>query len=902
MARQTDGSIILGGDFWSVNGLPRCHLVRVNRFGQLDESWLPNPDRPVFALAMSGSALFAGGYFKNIACQPRARLAKLSTLDGPLLDPVWNPGANSGVLALATNGAELLVGGEFTQLGGLARRALGKVGVFGAGDVDPAWNPSPDGPSGFSGGAKPRVYAIALDFPSAYIAGNFTQIGGRDRSGLARLRADGTGIADQNWSCDLTFTIFPGVEILAAGYCLALDGPDLFVGGFFSEAAGEFRFNIAKVAAATGVPDSEWNPGADNGVGSLAVRGGTVLLGASQALNYLAAFADDGDFTQGSLFFPTNGFTQVDFEERRNFAEVSRTTGIATPLDPSPDGAVHAILPRGEDIFVGGSFLEIGREARSGIAFLPVANPPVIAQDPANVAGLIVGRSMTDGGEVTHFKLQAATGGAVFKHDGLTPVLPGDFITVAEGQAGLVFRTTGIGTPAVTFASSLNATANGVGAGATTASVVLDRTLPVVRLSQSTYEARESDTVVVVFLEKPAGIAATVTLTTSEASARDGLDFTGTTGTTITLPANETVHPVPILLARDNTPEPDENFSVTLTADALNATVAAPATAIVTIHDSDRVGAVGSVTEIVLPVPAAPPTSASRLLVELQPPAAHGQWRLGGEVAWRDAGSEVSGLAARSYGIEFRPVQGYRAPGALTINIPADAPRTVSAIYTPLPLGESGALRVVIKPDDAAADSDPLFRGRWRRVGEIPWRDSGTVLMDLPVGVYPVEFQPLAGFVTPAVRDAIVESAQTNGITGLYTVADTSGGATPEVVNFSDLAGAPFCFNGQLQSALGLGSGVAVQRHVVLTVAHLLFDDEALTYVTAVRWFHQRYRDRFEPVPDVARGWLVFNGYAAQRALAPTPGQGTLASHNLDVAAVYFSNFAARGGFGGYLV
>ena len=81
----------------------------------------------------------------------------------------------------------------------------------------------------------------------------------------------------------------------------------------------------------------------------------------------------------------------------------------------------------------------------------------------------------------------------------------------------------------------------------------------------------------------------------------------------------------------------------------------------------------------------------------------------------------------------------------------------------------------------------------------------------------------------------------------------------------------------------------------------MLFDDAQLSYVTTVRWFFQRYRDQLEPVPQIPRGWYVFDGYAAQRQLDKSPGLSTPASQTLDAAAMYFLEDAGRGGYGGYL-
>ena len=123
--------------------------------------------------------------------------------------------------------------------------------------------------------------------------------------------------------------------------------------------------------------------------------------------------------------------------------------------------------------------------------------------------------------------------------------------------------------------------------------------------------------------------------------------------------------------------------------------------------------------------------------------------------------------------------------------------------------------------------------------------------------------------------------------------------------NINDLANYPYGFNGQLQSDVGYGSGVAAQPNVVLTAAHLIFDDQTLSYVGQVYWRFRQEAGVFSPQPQPARGWYVLSGYAAWRTNDVLgglgPGRSSPQSRNLDVAALYFPSPVAGGGHGGYL-
>ena len=85
------------------------------------------------------------------------------------------------------------------------------------------------------------------------------------------------------------------------------------------------------------------------------------------------------------------------------------------------------------------------------------------------------------------------------------------------------------------------------------------------------------------------------------------------------------------------------------------------------------------------------------------------------------------------------------------------------------------------------------------------------------------------------------------------------------LANVTNVNQYPFGYCGQLESDVGYGSGAAVNTNVVLTVAHLIFNDQTLSYVSGAYWFVQREAGISEPLPQAARGWYVLSGYAAQR-------------------------------------
>jgi hypothetical protein len=207
---------------------------------------------------------------------------------------------------------------------------------------------------------------------------------------------------------------------------------------------------------------------------------------------------------------------------------------------------------------------------------------------------------------------------------------------------------------------------------------------------------------------------------------------------------------------------------------------------------------------------------------------------------------------------------------------------------------------VVLKPDSVTNSA------LWRRQGEASWHGSGEIVADLNEGVYLLEFSVVSGRQTPAARPAEVVAGQLNSVEATYLLAETGSGTPPVVLQFSDFTaglaqGWPYAYNGQIRSDVGYGSGFVVKERVVLTAAHVVFNDATLSFVTDAYWFFQRHAGDYEPKPQRARGWYVFGGYSARRTADNTPGQSSPESQNLDAAALYFLEPAGRRGYGGYL-
>src|SRR5262249_39582632 len=115
------------------------------------------------------------------------------------------------------------------------------------------------------------------------------------------------------------------------------------------------------------------------------------------------------------------------------------------------------------------------------ITINPISDTPTVTnattnEDVQTTSGLVITRNPSDGAEVSHFKITNIVNGTLFNNDGTTPILAGDFITVAEGNAGLKF------TPALHFfgiasfqvRASVGGSDAGLGGGVVTATITVN--------------------------------------------------------------------------------------------------------------------------------------------------------------------------------------------------------------------------------------------------------------------------------------------------------------------------------------------------------------------------------------------------------------------------------------------
>lgn len=130
---QADDRALVGGTFFQVNGVTRNGVARLNTDGTLDTTFNPNIEDGGFAYSFATQTdgkIIVAGNFTVIGGQIRNRIARFTAAGQ--LDTTFNPNVKSGdggvvfATALQKDG-KLVIGGGIADVGGVARTNLARL-------------------------------------------------------------------------------------------------------------------------------------------------------------------------------------------------------------------------------------------------------------------------------------------------------------------------------------------------------------------------------------------------------------------------------------------------------------------------------------------------------------------------------------------------------------------------------------------------------------------------------------------------------------------------------------------------------------------------------------------------------------------------------------------------------
>ncbi|MBN2147831.1 MAG: putative Ig domain-containing protein [Anaerolineales bacterium] len=412
IALQDDGSILLGGDFTTMNSAAHAHLARLESNGALDAAFTPvisGTTALVSDLAIqSDGKIIVVGDFEQVNGTPHVDIARLSSAG--VLDSSFDPGSSSNwfinTVALQEDG-KFLVGGPFSAFDG-APSTSRLVRLNSDGSVDPTYIPytdlgrvmdialRPDGKAVVAGwfnscvvrlnndGSQDTSFITGAFTPNEFgmdcgsviahplgmvlVGGGFDHIDGIPREHLARLNPDG--------STDIGFDI--EVQQLITAVALQPDSK-ILMGGYFSFYPTPPSFRIARFHA---------NSVVDQGFSA------EVEISGSNAL--WSVFAIDVQTDHKILI--GGDFDLVDNISRRGIARLNSDGSLDPTFDPGtglsvPTGRFYVlviILQENGKVIIAGDFTHFNGTARNNIARLNADGSLDPTFDPGSGTNLAV--------------------------------------------------------------------------------------------------------------------------------------------------------------------------------------------------------------------------------------------------------------------------------------------------------------------------------------------------------------------------------------------------------------------------------------------------------------------------------------------------------------------------------
>jgi uncharacterized delta-60 repeat protein len=337
-AIQSDGKIIIGGEFSSYNGVPRNEIARLNSDGSLDESFNPGTGGNHFIWTTSiqndGQILIGGGFsiYNGTAIN---RIARLNT--NGTLDTSFNVGAGASnyVRTISIQSDEkIIIAGEFDAYNGITRMKIARLNIDGT--LDNTFNP----------GTGANFYIIGSTIQNdgkIIICGAFTSYNGTAINRIARLNSDGT--------LDNTFNIGTGANDEVRTISIQSDGK-IIIGGHFTSFNGIVANRITRLN-----PDGTLDPTFNIGTGADSLGLGPLV--------WTSSILSDGKILIGGFFTVYNGIV------RNSIARLNSDGTLDSFFNPGTgvSGVVESISVQSNGgIIIGGSFISYNGTARNNVA------------------------------------------------------------------------------------------------------------------------------------------------------------------------------------------------------------------------------------------------------------------------------------------------------------------------------------------------------------------------------------------------------------------------------------------------------------------------------------------------------------------------------------------------------
>jgi hypothetical protein len=350
---------------------PATGAVDNSFVADFDVSPDPGMDRAVESLAAApdGLSVFAAGTFGTVnGVGQSSKLVKLSAATGAT-DAVFNVSIHEAVKDIAVNGTRLFLAGNFTTVNAKPRSGLAAVNTA-TGQIDSNVNVQFTNPRQ---GTTPRVETIAVspDGRTLVAGGNFLTVGGQSRAQIAMIDVGARPAVVADWQTDRYADTCsePTFDTWMRDIDMAPDGSWFVVvttGGYGKTALCDAAARWETSARGSGLQPTWWDRSGGDSYTSVAVSGSAIYVGGH--IRWLNNnFPLDGTYTDAT---PGPGAVP-----RQGIGALDPLTGLPLKWNPGRERGegTWAMVTTPDGLWVGSDTDSIGGEYHGKLAFLPLA-------------------------------------------------------------------------------------------------------------------------------------------------------------------------------------------------------------------------------------------------------------------------------------------------------------------------------------------------------------------------------------------------------------------------------------------------------------------------------------------------------------------------------------------------
>ncbi len=330
-AMQSDGKIVIYGNFDLYGTTAKTQLARVNTDGTLDPSFSAGSGFPITAFVKSmkidanGKILIAGTFnsFNGITVNNLIRLNSDGSLDNTFTIGTGPNGSVNG-FEVQPDGKILIVG-DFNSVNGTNRSFIARLNANGA--VDTSFNP-------LSFTTNRGMLSVSclklLSDGKIYVGGTFGSYGGLNSNNIVRINADG--------SLDNGFNAFTSLQTQVAAIEVDPSNGKVFLAGGSAFYNGSFKGGLVSLDS-SGIIDTNFN-----------ASGSAFGMGSGNVSDFFRL--SDGTLLCGGMFSSYNS------EARPGIAIINADGSLNTAFSgiTGVSGQINTVLSQGNGSFlVGGS-------------------------------------------------------------------------------------------------------------------------------------------------------------------------------------------------------------------------------------------------------------------------------------------------------------------------------------------------------------------------------------------------------------------------------------------------------------------------------------------------------------------------------------------------------------------